>query len=130
LLAQRPISRLMRQIVHGLVGVGSWLLVGVLWVSVVRDGKAAGSFQDTVLELAVLAGVVLAVTLWWVRHNVGIYRRKGPRRGRVNSLPRTDEDRLGRAVCWSLAGGAAAATRAQRLVVEVDGDVKTYREGD
>ena len=30
-------------------------------------------------------GAVLAVTIWWIRHNVSIYRRKGPRRGRPDT---------------------------------------------
>jgi hypothetical protein len=129
--ARCPISMVMRQVVHKLVGVACWILIGVLWVMLVRDGRASSTaLGGTAVELAALSGVVLAVTIWWVRHNVGIYRRKGPRQGRASTPPRTDEDRLGRALCWSLAGGALAASRAEHLIVEVNGDVKTYRRGD
>jgi hypothetical protein len=72
-------------------------------------------------------GAVLAVTIWWIRHNVAIYRRKGPRRGRPENPPRTDEDRLGRDVAWTMPGGAPAALAERHLVVEVVGDLKTYR---
>lgn len=118
----------MRQIAHKLAGVASWLLIVALWVMLIREGSA-GALQRTLVELAVLTGAVLAVTTWWIRHNVGIYRRKGPRSQRATVAPRTDVDRLGRAVQWSLTGGALAACSAEHLVIEVDGDLKTYRRG-
>ena len=119
----------MRQIAHRLAGVASWALIIALWVMLIHDGSAGSALQRTLVELAVLTGAVLAVTTWWIRHNVGIHRRKGPRSRRATVAPRTDEDRLGRAVRWSLPGGALAACSAEHLVIEVDGDLKTYRRG-
>ena len=128
----------MRQIAHKLAGVACWVLVVGLWVMLIRDGSAGDALQRTLVELGVLTGAVLAVTIWWIRHNVSIYRRKGPRTERATAaprterataVPRTDEDRLGRAVCWSLPGGVLAASSAEHLVIEVDGDLKTYRRG-
>ena len=79
--------------------------------------------------LAAVAGAVLAVTLWWIRHNVGIHRRKGPRSGRAAQPPRTDEDRLGRPLRWQLDGGAEAAVGVAHLVIDLDGEAKVYAAG-
>ena len=119
----------MRQISHRLAGVACWVLVIALWVDLIGDGSAGRALHRTLVELAVLTGAVLALTTWWVRHNVSIYRRKGPRQERATAVPRTDQDRLGRALCWSLPGGALAAAGAEHLVIAVDGDLKTYRRG-
>jgi len=121
----------MRQKMHILVGVAFWLLFGALWVKLFAAHKAGWpAFRDTGVQLAAVVGVVAAVTTWWIRHNVGIYRRKGPRRGRPSVPPRTDEDRLGRALRWELTGGVIAAREHDHLVVELDGDVKTYRPAE
>ena len=120
----------MRQFLHKVIGAAFWLLLIGLWVLLALEGRASGAaFRDTGLRLAALMGVVLAVTIWWIRHNVGIYRRKGPRTGRPSQPPRTDEDRLGRHLRWDLAGGPIAARERAHLVVELDGDVKSYRPG-
>lgn len=118
----------MRQAGHIAIALFFWLLMAGLWVMLAVEGKASGAaFRDTGIQLAALIGAVLAITTWWVRHNVGIYRKKGPRQGRAELAPRTDEDRLGHDLRWELAGGVAGAAAAQRLVIELDGDVKTYR---
>ena len=118
----------MRQLAHKAIGVFFWLLTAALWVWLWAEGRATwGAFQGTTVRLAILAGTVFAVTTWWVRHNVGIYRRKGPRSGRPEHLPDVDADRLGRGVRWELSGGHVAALSAEHLVVDLDGEVKTYR---
>jgi hypothetical protein len=118
----------MRQILHNLIGLASWLIVATLWAVLVGEGNASpGAVRSTVAELAAVAGLVLGVTLWWIRHNVGIYRRKGPRQGSPSARPRTDVDRLGRSVRWSMPGGVLTASRAGHLVIELDGEIKSYR---
>jgi hypothetical protein len=118
----------MRQFAHKVIGAAFWLLLVGLWVLLAAEGKASGAaFRDTGIWLAALMGAVLAVTIWWIRHNVALYRRKGPRRGRAENPPRTDEDRLGRDVEWAIEGGATAALAERHLVVETAGDLKTYR---
>jgi hypothetical protein len=119
----------MRQFVHSLIGVAFWVLLVALWVLLALQGKASGAaLRDTGVWLAALMGAVLAVTIWWIRHNVAIYRRKGPRRGRPENPPRTHADRLGRDVEWALPGGAPAAMTQRHLVVEIAGELKTYRQ--
>jgi fatty acid desaturase len=118
----------MRQALHIAIGIAFWVVLAALWALLAVDGRASGAaFRDTGVMLAALMGVVLAVTIWWIHHNVGIYRRKGARAGRPENPPRTDEDRLGRQVAWGLSGGAPAALLQRHLVVEVADDLKTYR---
>jgi hypothetical protein len=118
----------MRQVAHVIVGISFWLLLAAMWAMLVIGHQANGAaFRGAGFEVAVLAGVVFAVTTWWIRHNVGIYRRKGPRTERANQPPRTDEDRLGRRLRWAMPGGVRTARAQAHLVVEVHGDVKTYR---
>jgi hypothetical protein len=118
----------MRQVAHILVGVLFWLLLAALWVLLVLEHKATPTaFRDTLFQLAVLVGTVLAITTWWVRHNVGIHRRKGPRRGRPDLTPPVDQDRLGRRIRWAMPGGVRTARAQAHLVVELEDGVKTYR---
>jgi hypothetical protein len=118
----------MRQLAHVITGVLFWLLLAGLWALLVLKGKATpAAFRDTLFQLAVLMGTVLAITTWWIRHNVGIHRRKGPRHGRAEILPAVDQDRLGRRIRWAMPGGARTARAQRHLIVELDGDVKIYR---
>lgn len=118
----------MRQSAHVAVALAFWLVLVVLWVVLAIEQRAtAAAFRDTLLQLAALTGAVLAITLWWINHNVRIYRRKGPRRGRAAEPPPTDIDRLGRGVRWAMPGGIRTARAQQHLVVELDGDTKVYR---
>ena len=120
----------MRQLWHAAIGLAFWALLVVLWILLVVEDKAgAANITYSVAYVAVIVGAVLAVTLWWIRHNTNIYRRKGPRTGRPEMPPRTDEDRLGRPIRWQLDGGAAAATDAGHLVIDVDGPAKVYLPG-
>jgi hypothetical protein len=119
----------MRQSLHKLVGVLFWALLIICWFMLVIEHKAGrANIAYSVQYLAVVAGAVLAVTLWWIRHNTSIYRKKGPRMGRPEILARIDEDRLGRPLRWQLDGGATEALATSHLVVELDGAAKVYRE--
>ena len=118
----------MRQALHIAIGIAFWVLLVVLWILLALEGKASGAaFRATGVTLAALMGAVLAVTIWWIRHNVSIYRRKGARRGRPVNAPQTDADRLGRQVAWAMPGGAPTALTQRHLVVEIAGGLKTYR---
>jgi hypothetical protein len=124
-----PITPDMRQLGHIAVGVAFWALLIVLWVLLVIEHRAVGaSIVYSVQYVAAVGGAVLAVTLWWIRHNTRIYRRKGPRTGRPEIPPRTDEDRLGRPIRWQTDGGAEGALEVGHLRVELDGTAKVYVE--
>ena len=111
------------------VGAGFWLLFAFLWVDLVRDGKATpGTLGASAGLLLAVAAVVLLVTLAWVRHNVGIHRRRGARQARPAMEPRLDVDRLGRAVVWRVPGGRDRALTAPHVVVDATGFAKVYDE--
>ena len=115
----------MRQILHIVVGVVFWVVTAVLWYALWIQHKATRvSLLDSAARVAICLGIVLGLTMWWVSHNIAINRRKGPRRGRAELSPNTHNDRLGRRLAWEQEGDALAAGH---LVVEIDGDVKTYR---
>jgi hypothetical protein len=120
----------MRQLLHKLIGVFFWLVMVGCWALLIAEGKAgSANITYSVQYLGVVGAAVLTVTLLWIRHNTRIYHRKGPRLGRPEMVPRTDEDRLGRPIHWRLDGGAIAALGVPHLVVELDDDVKVYRIG-
>lgn len=123
-----PIKRAdMRQLGHKAIGVMFWTVLVVLWILLIRSHKAGGhNIAYSVQYVGMIAGAVLAVTLWWIRHNTRIYRRKGPRTGRPEIAPRTDEDRLGRPIRWQTEGGADGARDAGHIVVVLDGAAKVY----
>jgi hypothetical protein len=117
-----------RQVAHIIVGLAFWVLTVLLWWLLWREHKAtAGALFDTATRVGLCVGIVLGLTIWWINHNVAIYRRKGPRRARADVPANTRSDRLGRRLVWDVAGGAEGARTAGHVVVEVDGDVKTYR---
>ncbi len=118
----------MRRTLHQLVGVAFWLALIGMWLLLVRSHRAsAASVVDSVQYIAAIGGAVLGLTLYWVRHNVAIHRRKGPRTARPANPPRVDADRLGRPLRWSLPGGHLAAVAERHLVVDVEDGVKVYR---
>jgi hypothetical protein len=124
-----PITRgQMRQLAHKLVGVLFWLLMVLMWVIVVRQHKAGfENVTHSVQYLSVVTGAVLSVTLFWIRHNVKIYKRKGPRGDRPAEAPRVDQDRLARPITWAVRGGHYQAQRARHLIVDVEDGRKLYR---
>ncbi len=118
----------MRHTFHQLVGVTFWLVLVGMWVLLVRSDRAsAASIADSFQYVAAIGGAVLGITLYWVRHNVGIHRRKGPRTASPITAPRTDADRLERPLRWALPGGHLGAVAERHLVVDIEGGVKVYR---
>jgi hypothetical protein len=100
-------------------GVLAWVALALAWWVVLQRDPRTWLVQLAVPVVSLV--VVTVLTLAWVRHNLGIYQRKGPRRG----LPAVDapwtEDSLGRRLV--LADGLAAA-RVVRL--DLRDDVKHY----
>ena len=117
-----------RQVLHVVVGLVFWAITAVLWYLLWIQHKATrASLLVSATRVAICLGIVLGLTMWWISHNVGISRRKGPRTGRAALPPNTHNDRLGRRLVWDLDGGVEDAPAAGHLVVDIDGNVKTYR---
>ena len=100
-------------------GVLSWIALGVAWWAVLRRDHRTWLPELIVPTVALV--VVTALTLLWVRHNLGIYQRKGARRGIPEVHAPWVSDSLGRRL--ELLSHAAGA-RVVRVVL--DGDVKRY----
>ena len=102
------------------LGALSWVVLGAAWYGVLhRDSR---TWLPQLLVPAASLVVVTVLTLAWVRHNLGIYERKGPRRGVPQADAPWTEDSLGRRL--ELPDEVLGA----RLVrVDVDGGVKRYR---
>lgn len=121
----------MRQVVHAVVASIFWVLLVGAWVLLAAQGKVtAGAVADSIGVIAVMALLVGGLTLYWVRHNVRIYRRKGPRRGRPGSNPNITADRLARPVTWQFDDGHHGALQASHILVDLVGHVKVYSPAD
>lgn len=82
---------------HSLIALLAWILFFVWWNQVIPQisvDDAAAAFL--VIFLTVLLTSVL--TLLWVRYNVGIFRRKGPRKQIPAVSEERDADYLGRSL--------------------------------
>ena len=102
------------------LGVISWVVLGLAWWSVLsRDAR---SWLPDLLVPAVTLVVIPVVTLAWVRHNLGIYQRKGPRRSALRVEAPWSQDSLGRELTF-----APDVPDARVVLVELDGAVKAYR---
>jgi hypothetical protein len=68
----------LRILVHGVAVVAGWVVFFYWWYLV-----AVRSWVETGIALIIFVTLVAApaVTLWWVFHNLGIFKRKGPRLG-------------------------------------------------
>ena len=102
-----------------LVGLVSWVVLGLAWWGVLR--RDARTWLPELLVPSAALVIVTVLTLLWVRHNRGIYQRKGPRKG----VPEVDApwtaDSLGRRLELP-----PSALDARVVRVVVDGDVKRY----
>jgi hypothetical protein len=99
-----------------------WLAFMVGWWRVLRNGPAADLARsfELLAGIAALYGLTLVL---WIRHNVGIWQRKGPRRTVRAVAAHYSHDALGNAVrCME-----PEAFCAQHIIIEVTGGEKLYR---
>lgn len=76
--------------------VVSWAVFALAWWHVTSQGAAPSLTMW--LFPAALVPVVAVTTGWWVRHNRGIFVRKGPRRAVPSTQYEYTHDRRGRLV--------------------------------
>lgn len=113
----RPVWR--RRVAHGVVIVLGWLLFAWSWQRVTADRPEIG---ELFWLLVAALMVVPVLTLSWVAHNVGIYRRKGPRRSVTPVSPQFERDFNGRRICadW------APLQHSRRIRIVVDEQHKRF----
>ncbi len=114
-----------REALHVLIAAATWFLFFYWWRLVLpqvrRDEAVAAAFLIAVTSLA-----TAVLTAAWVRYNIGIFRRKGPRLRLTPEVQPRDADALGRKIVRP-DDGILRASRA--VVVAVDGDRKTIAPG-
>jgi hypothetical protein len=101
----------LRDAMHVLIVMAGWVLFFMWWGQVLR----ITSLPDAALAVLVILSVSLLTalaTVGWVRYNLGIYRRKGPRRTVPDVPEGADADILGR----KLSHPGVERLRASRLV--------------
>jgi hypothetical protein len=100
-------------------GALAWLAFAVTWWFVLRRDPRAW-LPDLAVPVVTVV-VVTVLTLAWVKHNLRIYRRKGPRRGRPDPGGPWRTDSLGRRLQF-----ARSSKTASVVTVSVRGGVKRY----
>lgn len=109
-------------IFHALIAVLAWFLFFYWWNEVIPQTNvddAAMAFL--VIFLTVLLSSVL--TLLWVRYNIGIFRRKGPRKILPAVSEERDADPLGRTLDHP---GTETLKSAPVVVVSHEGERKKF----
>lgn len=99
--------------------LAGWLLFAWCWRVVTADHPSIGQLSDLLIGALV---VVPVFTVSWVMHNLGIHRRKGPRRSVPAVEQRYERDYNGRLIHadW------AALASVQRIDIVIDGDSKRF----
>jgi len=108
----------MRGVLHALIVLCTWVLF-FYWWSCVLPITVLSDAGWAILAILAVALCTVVLTLGWVRYNLGIYRRKGPRLRNVDVPELFEVDGLGR----GLVHAGWEAQRASRLItVSVDGE--------
>lgn len=94
-MRREPLRGAGQRLVHVAVVVAGWLLFGWAWLLVGRDLPDYG-----VLAWMIVATLIIspAVTLYWVLHNLAIFKLKGPRRQLPDTKAEYVQDWAGRPV--------------------------------
>ncbi|MDP3873674.1 MAG: hypothetical protein ABIF28_00930 [Pseudomonadota bacterium] len=94
-MRREPLRSAGQRLVHVVVLGAGWLLFGWAWLLVGRDLPDYG-----VLAWMIVATLVIspAVTLYWVLHNLAIFKLKGPRRRLPDTKAEYLQDWAGRPV--------------------------------
>lgn len=103
---------------------GGWLLFVWSWIRVAQE-TSVGTVLSGIVVLAVMTVVAVAITLWWILHNLGIYKRKGPRRSVPLVMPEYRNDFLGR----DLDGDWMLLRRSSVVLVRMDEGDKRFLPG-
>lgn len=107
---------------HGLIAISGWTLFVFWWNRVLPQIDS----KDAVIALVFISGTVLITvisTIVWVRYNIGIFRRKGPRRNLTHVSENHGTDFLGRRI---EPPGSGSLKTARLVIVSLEGDVKKY----
>lgn len=109
----------LRILAHVIVVLAGWAIFFYWWYLV-----AIRSWVETGIAMIIFVTLVVApaITSWWIFHNLGIFRRKGPRSGERPVAMAYERDWNQRTVVadWDALGEVGV------IVVSVAGDHKRY----
>ncbi len=111
-----------RGICHAFLVILGWILFFAWWVRVLSNAVGR-DIATALLFIALTLASTVVVTLVWVRYNIGIFRRKGPRRNVTKVDERYEADALGRRIAGA---ETAALKRARTVDVSVVDGVKRF----
>jgi len=107
---------------HALIVFSSWVLFFYWWYRVLPQITG----RDAAIALLLIGLTVLCTaiaTFAWVRYNIGIFRRKGPRRNPTPVSESYHADSLGRKI---EPVDLKPLRSARSIVISVEGEVKKY----
>ncbi len=107
-------------VAHLVLVVLGWAGFAWLWSLVLGRPWESADLRGLIVGTLVVAPVL---TVAWIVHNVGIYRRRGPRRSVPAVTWRYERDYNGREVAADFTALRDACT----VVIDVDGGRKRYR---
>jgi len=93
----------LRGLCHTLIAAGAWVLFFFWWRQVLGFTRR----EDVIFVLIFIGVTGVATTLLnliWVRHNIGIFRRKGPRTRVTEVSQDRSSDSLGRPIQLTASG--------------------------
>lgn len=117
---RKPLSGWVRRLTHVVVLTAGWALFFVSWWRVLTTQKVS----YPVLGWLILGALVLIplVTLFWIRHNIEIFQRKGPRLRVRSTDERYERDWEGR----TIKADWREVRNAQEIEIAVDAERKNY----
>ncbi len=114
-----------REALHVLIAAATWVLFFYWWGIVLPQVRRDDALV-VALFIVVASAATALLTAAWIRYNIGIYRRKGPRLKLTPEAPDPDTDSLGRTI---VRPDDASLRASQVVIVAVDGDRKTIAPG-
>lgn len=107
---------------HVVFAIAAWVVFAWAWY-VVFVKRVSDQTLSGVLALGVFLVVMLLLTLGWVRHNLRIYKRKGPR----TTIPTVREDWTRDAMGRRIEASWQEVRSAPIVVIDASERVKRYR---
>ena len=107
---------------HALIAISGWALFVFWWIRVFPQIHSGDGF----IALVFISGTVcisVITTLLWIRYNIGIFRRKGPRKNLTDVTENQGSDVLGRRIEHF---GSESVKAARLVIVSLEGESKKY----
>lgn len=70
----------LRALLQALVAIAAWAGFLFLWYLTLADRVTGRRPLYELIAIVIVAVVIVSITYLWIRHNLNIYKRKGPRR--------------------------------------------------